>query len=254
MDVASRLLVCFPVPFLSYSFPSWAFSAPVSKPGRLGTTSGHAHAAPVREPRIDVRVVIEEREEYGNTFENRGPQLGLNSSPVVKKPSADRFELRFLLGWDGILAGGILRLPLNALRFQHSGETWCEGCAIAVGFGIEPEMEWLEVFRKLQIFFFPEQRGIGFDQSTFGFFDSAFEQIRIDRAFIDIEKRDVIESDFVQQDDEFDEVGVGLLPERFLASPEEIVEQRSDVVRERVSVEVSGRLASAKMKPGRRPA
>jgi hypothetical protein len=42
----------------------------------------------------------------------------------------------------------------------------------------------------------------------------------------------------VQQDDEFDKVGVGLLPERFLPSPEEVVEERSNVVRERVGVEV----------------
>jgi hypothetical protein len=39
-------------------------------------------------------------------------------------------------------------------------------------------------------------------------------------------------------DDELHEVGIGLLPEGFLAFAEEIVEQRSNVVRERISVEV----------------
>jgi hypothetical protein len=34
IDVGSILLLSFPVPCLSYSFPSWAPSAPASKPGR----------------------------------------------------------------------------------------------------------------------------------------------------------------------------------------------------------------------------
>ena len=67
---------------------------------------------------------------------------------------------------------------------------------------------------------------------------SAFEQIRVDRTFIDIEERDVIESDLMKQDDEFYEVGVGLLPEGFLAPAEQVVQQRSDVVGEGVGVEV----------------
>ena len=42
----------------------------------------------------------------------------------------------------------------------------------------------------------------------------------------------------MKQDDEFYEVGVGLLPEGFLAAAEEVVQQRSDVVREGVGIEV----------------
>ena len=64
------------------------------------------------------------------------------------------------------------------------------------------------------------------------------EQFGDDGAFVDIEQGDVVVGDLVQQDDELDEVRVGLLPERFLAFAEEIVQQRRDVVRERVGVEV----------------
>ena len=139
------------------------------------------------------------------------------------EPSLNSFELRFLLGGSGILAGGIFRLPLHGLRFQYGCEACRERCAVTVRFRVEPETEWFEVLRILQIFFFPEQRGIGFDQAAFGFFYSAFQQVRIDGAFLDIEKRDVIEGDLVEQDDEFDEVGVGLLPEGLLAAAEQIV-------------------------------
>jgi len=33
IPVTSTIFGCFPVPFLSCSFPSWALSTPVSKPG-----------------------------------------------------------------------------------------------------------------------------------------------------------------------------------------------------------------------------
>jgi hypothetical protein len=42
----------------------------------------------------------------------------------------------------------------------------------------------------------------------------------------------------VKEDDEFHEIGVGLLPEGFLAPAEEVVQQRSDVVREGIGIEV----------------
>jgi hypothetical protein len=72
---------------------------------------------------LDVWVVVKEREEYGNPFDNRSPELGLDSSPIVIKPPLNGFELRFLLGRSGILTLDIFRLPLDGLRFQHGGET-----------------------------------------------------------------------------------------------------------------------------------
>ena len=42
----------------------------------------------------------------------------------------------------------------------------------------------------------------------------------------------------MEKDDEFDEVRVRLLPERFLPSSEKIVQKRSDVVREGVGVQI----------------
>src|SRR6202051_2273061 len=42
----------------------------------------------------------------------------------------------------------------------------------------------------------------------------------------------------MKKNDELDEIRVGLLPERFLASPEEVIQERSDVVGQSVRVEI----------------
>ena len=57
-----------------------------------------------------------------------------------------------------------------------------------------------------------------------GLLDPLFEKRRRDGALIYIEERDVVVRDLVQKDDELDEIGVGLLPERFLAAAKEIVQ------------------------------
>src|SRR5689334_13667020 len=67
--------------------------------------------------------------------------------------------------------------------------------------------------------------------------DFSLEYVGRDGALIYIEKCDVIVGNFVQENDELDEVGVGLLPEGFLAPPEEVVEQRCDAVGKSIRVE-----------------
>ena len=43
----------------------------------------------------------------------------------------------------------------------------------------------------------------------------------------------------MKKDDELNQVRIGLLPERLLASPEEVVEKRGDIVRQSVRVKVA---------------
>jgi len=69
--------------------------------------------------------------------------------------------------------------------------------------------------------------------------DPFFEEPRRDRALVDIEERYVVIGDLVKEDDELDEVGVRLLPERLLASAKEIVEEGRDVVCESIRVKVT---------------
>src|SRR5580658_3032722 len=72
------------------------------------------------------------------------------------------------------------------------------------------------------------------EKDLLGFGDPLFKEGWGDRALIDIEERDVVVGDLVEKDDELHEVGVSLLPERFLAAAEEIVQERGDIVGEGV--------------------
>jgi len=65
-----------------------------------------------------------------------------------------------------------------------------------------------------------------------------FEERRRDGALVDIEERHVVVRDLMKKDDEFDEIGIRLLPEGFLATAKEIVQERGDVVGKGVSVQV----------------
>ena len=61
---------------------------------------------------------------------------------------------------------------------------------------------------------------------------------RRDRAFIYVEEGDVIVGNFMEQDDELDEIRVRLLPERLLPPTEKVVQKRCDAEGEGVGVEV----------------
>src|ERR1700685_3241021 len=76
------------------------------------------------------------------------------------------------------------------------------------------------------------------ENDLLGFGDPLFQERRRDGALVDIEEGDVVVGDLMEKDDELDEVGVRLLPERLLATAEKVVQKRGDVVREGVGVEV----------------
>jgi len=63
------------------------------------------------------------------------------------------------------------------------------------------------------------------ENDVLGLGDAVFKERRRDRALIDIEERDVVVGGLMKKDDELHEVGVGLLPEGFLATAKEIVEE-----------------------------
>jgi hypothetical protein len=75
----------------------------------------------------------------------------------------------------------------------------------------------------LEIFLLRNQHGIRLGESALCFVDFLFERGGVNRAFVDIEQGYVVERDLVKKDDELDKVRVCLLPERFLAPPEEVV-------------------------------
>ena len=77
------------------------------------------------------------------------------------------------------------------------------------------------------------------ENDILGLRDPLLEQRRRDGALVDIEEGHVVVGRLVKKNDELDEIGVRLLPEWFLAATEEIVQERGDVVRQGVSVQVA---------------
>src|SRR5262249_6846649 len=58
--------------------------------------------------------------------------------------------------------------------------------------------------------------------------DFVLQDLRVERAFVNVKERHVIVKDFVQEDQEFDQVRVGLLPEWLLAAAKQVVEEGRD--------------------------
>ena len=84
----------------------------------------------------------------------------------------------------------------------------------------------------------PKQDGIGLGEPAFRFIDFSFECGVVDRTLVDIEQGHIIKRNLMKKDDELDEIRVCLLPEGFLASPEEVIQERGDVVGQSVGVEI----------------
>ena len=75
-------------------------------------------------------------------------------------------------------------------------------------------------------------------QAAFRVMDLALEDFGCDGAFVDVEQGDIVIGDLVQQDDEFDQIRVGLLPEWFPSLSKQVVQQRSDTVGQCIGVEI----------------
>jgi hypothetical protein len=76
------------------------------------------------------------------------------------------------------------------------------------------------------------------ENDVLGLRDPFFEERRRDGALVDIEEGDVVVGGLMKENDELDQVGVRLLPERLLATTEKVVQERGDVVCESVGVQV----------------
>src|SRR5258708_21891212 len=76
------------------------------------------------------------------------------------------------------------------------------------------------------------------ENDVLGLRDPFFEERWRNGALVDIEEGYVVVGGLMKKDDEFDEVGVRLLPEGLLSTSEKVVQERGDVVRKGVGVEV----------------
>jgi RHS repeat-associated protein len=76
------------------------------------------------------------------------------------------------------------------------------------------------------------------ENDVLGLRDPFFEKRWRDGALVDIEEGYVVVGGLMKKDDEFDEVGVRLLPEGLLSTSEKVVQERGDVVSDGVGVKV----------------
>src|ERR1700733_10386321 len=76
------------------------------------------------------------------------------------------------------------------------------------------------------------------EKDLLGFCNPLFEKGWRDCALVDIEEGHIVVGHLMKKDDEFDKVGVRLLPEGFLPASEEIVQKRRDVIGKGVGVEI----------------
>src|SRR6202795_633372 len=138
------------------------------------------------------------------------------------------------MGWVQDRAG----LGLNASHPQYVPQLGRGGCQKAVFLLVVHEAKAREVCGALAIDLRRDGYVVASENDLLGLRDPFFEERRRDRALVDIEEGDVVVGDLMKEDDELDEVGVRLLPEGFLATAKEIVQKRSDVVREGIGVQV----------------
>src|ERR1700751_2882482 len=69
------------------------------------------------------------------------------------------------------------------------------------------------------------------------FGDLGLDFVGVYGRLVNVEQGYVAIEHLVQQDDELHQIGVGLLPEGFFATPKQIVEERSDPVSQRISLQ-----------------
>ena len=173
---------------------------------------------------FDHGIVVEKRKEYGNAFDDGGPQFRLDAAPVVVKPSFDGFELLVTVGADRV--DGTLRetLVFDVVRLDERSQPLCFSRPVHAERQVVLEAEELQSCHMLQEMLWQDEQEGAFLAVQFGIADFLLEHLGRYRAFIHIEERDVIVGHLVQKYDELHKVRVSLLPERLFASAKQVVD------------------------------
>ena len=170
--------------------------------------------------------LIEQREEDGDALDDRGAELGIERHPVVQVPPLDRLDL--LLGLAACAALAFLGLERDPELGEPIPEDRVEPARhrVLTG-GIYPDPV-IQRFRMADhvVVGDDDARRARLSHQVLGLADSLGEQLRVDRAAVDILQRDPApRQEPVQFDDPAHEVRIGLLPERLAALAEELVDQ-----------------------------
>ena len=184
-----------------------------------------------------LRVVVEQREEHADAFDDGRPKLRLDPHPVVLEPALHRLELRY-----PVAIVGVRRKVLDLVRdggAEHLDEIGrpvrphaIAGCLVVPGPGAQGRSRTgTSSLSTTTRRFFAAKRCSPFR-------DLEPELVRIDDVLVHLKERHVVVERLVQQDHELDQVRARLLPERLLAPAKEIGHERGNAVGQRVGVEV----------------
>ena len=182
------------------------------------------------------RVVVEQRQEHHHAFDNRRPEARIQLAPAVHVPALDGLELQLARG------------PRRALRLlHHVGDVARRQEGFEVGLvrvrhvvvvlDVPVPPRHLRAVR-LMVGLSNAQDGGRIRQFRLQSTDVAVDLPVLQHVAVHLRERRVAVGDAPQQDHELQQVGVGLLPERFLRLAEQVVQQRGDGVGHGVRVEV----------------
>ena len=189
--------------------------------GGLGRTEGV----------FDLGVVVEQGQEHADALDDGGAELRLDAHPVVFEPPFDGFELGHLVR----VTRGCRRV-VRAIRdagpreglFDVLGPVGPRLLPVVLGVP-RPGGE----LRRHQVFPLVDgEASMPGGEASLPFRDGGAELVWVDDVLVDLEERDVVVEDLMQEDHEFDEIRAGLLPEGLLPFAEEIRHQRRDAVRQ----------------------
>ena len=131
------------------------------------------------------------------------------------------------------------RLERNPFYSQHLSQFGCGFGHIAVFARQMSEAQACKVYSPVAEHLGGYCNKVPAEDDLFSFLNSLIEQGWRDGALVDIEEGYVVVRNLMEQDDELNEVGVCLLPERLLATTEKIVQERCDIEGESVRVQVT---------------
>ena len=185
---------------------------------------------------VHQRVVVEQRQEHDDALGDRRAQTIVQTTPSVLVPAVDRLQL--MPSREPGIAVGFG----DAKRHVLGGE-------VAIEIRVVGMREFLRVLGKPQrprtlrtVLVVVVRR----HDDDFGRLlehrrqpaDVLLDQRRLEDVAIHLRERRVAVGDPAQEDHELQQVGVCLLPERFLRLAEQVVQQRCDGVRDSVRVEI----------------
>src|SRR5262249_5104245 len=157
---------------------------------------------------LHVRVVIKEGKKYSNPLDDRCPEFRFNPCPILIEPPVDCFELLPFLFILNESSGGlpVFAFPdvLNPMAFQISQQFL--RTSRTHPFGLLVQNKAVAIKRRMFFESVDLNREVFAFETAIALFDFLLQEFGIDRTFVHIKERHIVEKNLVEENDELDEV------------------------------------------------